>query len=132
MQVLAAFATAPGYRKQALERYRRSIPNFYARLYATPGSALSTEIGGILSDNDPRFTMRSREVFETAGFETLRNTITERLKNGAIEIGIVGDVDEEAADVQSAHIHYHSVAKQLGGQRLEKCRWHARPSLKRG
>ncbi len=102
LQLLAAYMTAPGYREEALVRYRKSIPNFYARLNATPGSALGNQLGGILSDNDPRFSMAPRKAFETADFDMLRAAISERLQNGAIEIGIVGDISEEDAIVAIA------------------------------
>ena len=97
MQLLTAYVTAPGYREEAVGRYRRSIPNYYARLYATPGSALSARVGGILSDDDPRFTQPLRSVYETEDFPALKSAISNRLAHGAIEIGIVGDIDEDDA-----------------------------------
>ena len=36
MQVLTAFTTHPGYRSEAINQYRSYLPNFYARLNATP------------------------------------------------------------------------------------------------
>lgn len=97
MQVLAAFVTAPGYRIEGEQRFRKAIPNFYAQLYATPGAALSAEIGGILSNNDPRFSFPERAILEAQSFERLRAVISDRLAKGAIEIAIVGDFDEDAA-----------------------------------
>lgn len=96
-ELLAAFATAPGYRAEALRQYRGSLPNFFARLDATPQSALGAEIGGILSDGDPRFALASEEVYESLDFAGLDATIGDRLAHGAIEIGLVGDFDEEEA-----------------------------------
>ncbi|WFL77867.1 insulinase family protein [Altererythrobacter arenosus] len=97
MQLLAAAITDPGYRGEAIERYRRSLDEFFARLDATPGSAVSNSLGGILSDNDPRFTLQSREAFETLDFAKLRSDIADRLSHGAIELALVGDFDEDAA-----------------------------------
>ncbi|WP_373486847.1 M16 family metallopeptidase [Blastomonas sp.] len=97
MQVLAAFTTHPGYRTEALNQYRSYLPNFYARLNATPAGAIGSQIGAILSDNDPRFSLAERAVFEKLTFDDLRSAINDRLERGAIEIGLVGDFDSDAA-----------------------------------
>lgn len=97
MQVLTAFTTHPGYRSEAINQYRSYLPNFYARLNATPEAAIGSNIGAILSDNDPRFSLAGKEVFEKLTFDDLKATIGDRLERGAIEIGLVGDFDEEQA-----------------------------------
>jgi zinc protease len=97
MQVLTAFITDPGYRPEGVERFRTGIANFFDTLDSTPGRALSAQIGGILSDNDPRFTLQSEEAFSTLDFDGLKAAITDRLANGAIEVALVGDLDEDAA-----------------------------------
>ena len=53
-------------------------------------------MGAILSDRDPRFSLGKVEDYRQLNFEKLRGAITERLRNGAIEIGVVGDIDEAA------------------------------------
>lgn len=97
LQVLAALVTDPGYRPEGEVRYRLNINNFFAQMRATPTAALSNAIGGILSDNDPRFTLQDAETYRKLTFERLEADISGRLARGAIEIGIVGDVDEEQA-----------------------------------
>jgi zinc protease len=97
MQVLAAFTTHPGYRSEAIDQYRSYLPNFYARLNATPESAIGSQIGAILSDNDPRFSLADRQVFEKLTFGDLKASVGDRLAHGAVEIGLVGDFDEEQA-----------------------------------
>ncbi|MFN3819762.1 M16 family metallopeptidase [Blastomonas sp.] len=97
MQVLTAFTTQPGYRSEAINQYRSYLPNFYARLNATPEGAIGSNIGAILSDNDPRFSLADRHVFERLTFDDLKAAIGDRLERGAIEIGLVGDFDEEQA-----------------------------------
>ncbi|MEP2737185.1 MAG: insulinase family protein [Erythrobacter sp.] len=97
MQLLAAAITDPGYRKEAEERYAKSIDNFFANLDATPGRVLSNALGGILSDNDPRFTLQSKEAYQALSFAKLKEDIGDRLDSGAIEIALVGDLDEDAA-----------------------------------
>lgn len=97
LQLLAAALTDPGYRPEGVERFRRLIANFFARLDATPNQALANQIGGILSDNDPRFTLQSQNSYEALTFEKLRADISDRLTNGALELALVGDFDEQKA-----------------------------------
>ncbi len=97
MQAFAALVTDPGYRPEGVERFRKGIDNFFETLTATPGRALSTVQDGELSDGDPRFTLQSKEMFNALDFDKLEAVIGNRLARGAIEIAIVGDVEEEAA-----------------------------------
>ncbi len=97
LQLFAALLADPGFRPEGELRYRQTINNFFAQLRATPQAALSNSIGGLLSDNDPRFTLQNVEDYRKLTFAKLRADIGERLAKGAIELGIVGDIDEEQA-----------------------------------
>jgi zinc protease len=78
-------------------RYRREIANWFLRKDATPGSALGAAIGGILSDGDPRFTIQRPGDYQKLSFRQLRKTLSDRFAHGAIELALVGDIDEDAA-----------------------------------
>jgi zinc protease len=95
LQVMAAFIADPGYRPEGEIQYRLNINNFFAQRNATPGSTLSNAIGGILSDNDPRFTLQPVDAYRKLTFAKLKQDMADRLANGAIEIGVVGDIDED-------------------------------------
>jgi zinc protease len=95
LQVLAALVSDPGYRPEGELRYRLNVNNYFAQLRATPQSALSSTIGGILSDNDPRFTLQKVDIYRKLTFADLKRGIAERLAHGAIELGVVGDIDEQ-------------------------------------
>ncbi|MEZ5697399.1 MAG: insulinase family protein, partial [Sphingomonadaceae bacterium] len=97
LQLATAGITDPGYRKQGEVRFRRSVANFFASKDATPGKALGNALGAILSDNDPRFSLASKEAFDALDFAQLKDVIGGRLASGAIEIGLVGDLDEDQA-----------------------------------
>ena len=97
MQVLAATLTDPGYRSEGVERFRRSIDNYFQTLQATPARAYSTAAGAILSDNDPRFSLQSREAYFALDFVKLEAVIGDRMANGAIEGALGGDLDQDAA-----------------------------------
>ena len=97
LQLLAAYIADAGYRPEGEEQYKLNIANFFARAFATPGSALGNSQGRILSDGDPRYTLGRQDEYQGLGFAKLRKDIGERLAHGAIEIGLVGDIDESAA-----------------------------------
>ena len=97
LDLLTAALIDPGYRREGEVRYRREIANWFLRKDATPGGALNAAIGGILSDNDPRFTVQRPGDYQKLSFAKLRETISDRLAHGAIELALVGDFEEDAA-----------------------------------
>jgi zinc protease len=97
LQLLAAQLTDPGYRKEGEVLFRQTINNMFAALRATPASALNADFGAILSDNDPRFSLGDVEDWRKLSFARLKADIADRLNKGAIELALVGDIDEEAA-----------------------------------
>ncbi|PEQ13740.1 peptidase M16 [Novosphingobium sp. PC22D] len=97
LQLLTAYIVDPGYRAEGQLQFRQQMNTYFKRKDATPGSALGAAIGGILSDDDPRFTLQPVEAYRRLTFAKLRRDIAGRLEFGAIEIGIVGDIEEEQA-----------------------------------
>ena len=97
LQLMTAYLTDPGYRPEGETIYRQSINNFFAQKDATPVSALVNALGGILSDNDPRFTLAAPDAYRALTFAKLKQDIGDRLAHGAIELGIVGDIPEDQA-----------------------------------
>jgi zinc protease len=95
--VLTATLTDPGYRPEGVERFRKNIDNFFNTLSSTPARALAAASGAILSDNDPRFSLQPKEAFFALDYDGLRVAISDRLAQGAIEIALVGDLEEDAA-----------------------------------
>ena len=97
LQLLAAYVIDAGYRPEGEEQYRLNIANFFAQAFATPGAALNNGQGSILSDNDPLYSLGPPDAYQALTFARLKAAIGERLAHGAIEIGLVGDIDEEQA-----------------------------------
>ncbi|KPP93414.1 pitrilysin family protein [Erythrobacter sp. HL-111] len=97
LRLSAALLTDPGYRPEGEERYARSIEDYFANLDATPARALGAALGGLLSDGDPRFTLQSEEAYLARDFAALREVVEDRFAKGAIEVAVVGDIDEDAA-----------------------------------
>ena len=94
---LAALITDPGYRPEAERSYHESVANLLIQRDATPQGALGAELGGIVTDHDQRFSLARPAAYQALTFAQLRQTIADRLAHGAIEIGMVGDLDETAA-----------------------------------
>ena len=97
LQVMTALIADPGYRPEGDQQYHLAINTMFQQLRATPASALSSSIGGILSDRDARLTLQAQHDYQTRNYATLKRDITDRLTHGAIEVGIVGDIDEDKA-----------------------------------
>jgi zinc protease len=95
LQLLAAAISDPGYRPQGEAQYRRNIENFFAQLDATPNAALANNLGRIVADGDPRFTLQPKDAYLALDFEKLRAAIGDRLAHGALELAIVGDIDAD-------------------------------------
>lgn len=97
LQLLTAGLVDPGYRKEAEVQYQRRIANFFKSKDATPGSVLGNALGGILSNDEPRFTLQPEAAYKALDFPQLRAAIGDRLMKGALEVALVGDIDEQAA-----------------------------------
>jgi zinc protease len=97
LQVLTALLTDPGYRREGEERFRKGIENYFATLDATPGRALGSAIGGILSDDDPRFSLQPKDAFLALDYAGLKAAMGDRLAQGTIELALAGDFEPELA-----------------------------------
>ncbi len=96
-QLMAAFLTHPGYRPDGLALIRRFLPQQYAANDATPGAVLGRDAGGILANDDPRAVTPPLDTMLALDWVSLKPAIADSMEHGAIEIGVVGDIDEQAA-----------------------------------
>jgi len=117
---LSAMVRDPGYRPEAELAFHEGIANVIVRRDATPRAALANALGGIESDNDPRFTLAGIETYRALNFAKLRGVIGDRLLHGAIEIGMVGDLDEPAAIAD--------VARTFGAMPVREADFHVDPA----
>jgi len=97
LQLFAAALSDPAFRPTAEAQYRRNIMSYFASIGATPRSALSRAIGEIIFAGDPRETLQPEEAYLGLSFAKLREDIRDRLQNGAIELALVGDIEEDQA-----------------------------------
>jgi zinc protease len=97
LQVAAAFLTHPGYRSEAERRWRQAITLSWPRQDANAGTVWSTKGMRLLASGDKRFGTDPDDGEVLRSFTELKAYLDPVLANGAIEIAIVGDIDERQA-----------------------------------
>ena len=97
LQLLAAYLVDPGYRPEALRQARKAFDQMYTRFAHTPEGPMETEVPCLLASGDPRFGLPPRKTAEARTLEEVRAWLAPQFADGAIEIGIVGDLDADAA-----------------------------------
>ncbi|NTZ41970.1 insulinase family protein [Altererythrobacter sp. SALINAS58] len=97
MKVSAAYLTDAGFRPEAQSRYASLVDVISEQLNATPQNVAATQVPTIIANDDPRFGIPGREVLSALSLEDLRSLYLANAADAPIEIGIVGDIDEDAA-----------------------------------
>jgi len=97
LQLLAASLTAPGYREEAQDQFRKNLEPLYTQLNHTAEGVMSDKIVSFLHSGDERFTFPEIEVMRQRNLDELKAWLTPELKEGYLEIAIVGDVKVDAA-----------------------------------
>ncbi len=97
MQVATAFLTAPGFRTEADAQARALLAVFYPTLDATPGGIVQRDVQRIIRSGDIRFGFGEFDQIANTTITELKPLIERAQREGAIEIAIVGDIDEQAA-----------------------------------
>ena len=95
LNLMAAYATAPGYREEAKTRYDNSIQSFYPTLDSTPGGVAAKEVERLIRSGDTRFGYPEEDDLINIEMDSLKTWLEPKLSRNAIEIGVVGDVDVE-------------------------------------
>ncbi|QCB53604.1 insulinase family protein [Sphingopyxis sp. PAMC25046] len=96
-KLMAAYITHPGYRADGLALIRRVLPQQYAANDATPAAVLGRDAGGILANDDPRSQTPPLGSVMALDWAQLKPVVADSFAHGAIEIGVVGDIGEQAA-----------------------------------
>ncbi len=97
MKVSAAYLTDPGYRPEAAQRWANMVPVIDKQFDSQPQSVFATRVPVALMGEDYRFGAPRADVLLKRNFQEARATLALLLASAPIEIGIVGDIDEEAA-----------------------------------
>ena len=97
LQLMAAYIIAPGYRPEALDRFRQGLPQLYQSLDRTPMGVLQRDVTRFLRNGDPRFGYPAQPALASLTLDDLRATLGGPLAHGYLEISLVGDFDIDAA-----------------------------------
>jgi len=95
LNLMAAYATAPGYRLEAKTRYDNYIQSFYPTLDSTPSGVAARDIERLIRSGDKRFGIPDENELIEVQMSELQTWLDPNLSSEAVEIGIVGDVDIE-------------------------------------
>lgn len=97
MQLLAAFATRPGWRPEPFQRIKASGATIHDQQDATPGGVFSRELPALIHSGDQRWGFPSRQEIANGDLSQLKAIVEKSLQEGPIEIVMVGDVTVEQA-----------------------------------
>ncbi len=95
LQLFAAYVTAPGFRRDFEPRYLQSIERIVRQMDVSLGGIAGRELPGLWSNNHPLMRFAGKDAMLARNFEELKPIVTKALQSGAIEIAVVGDLDEE-------------------------------------
>ncbi|UOR15412.1 M16 family metallopeptidase [Qipengyuania aquimaris] len=95
MELTAAYLTDPGFREEALTRWKALLPPFLARADATPQAVAQFELPQVITDDNPRFGIPSKDKLEAVTLGQVRSSTASQFASAPIEISIVGEIDEE-------------------------------------
>lgn len=96
MKVSAAYLTDLGLRPEADARFDAVIDAVWGQIESQPSQLFSLRTGEQLADS-PYTAFPTREELGSVDREALRDAVLSSAANGAIEIGIVGDIDPDTA-----------------------------------
>ncbi|HTG63201.1 MAG TPA: insulinase family protein [Sphingomicrobium sp.] len=97
MKLSAAYLTDPGYRPEAAGQWTNVVPVIDKQFTAQPQGVLQTKVMAAITGNDWRFGIPDASVLAKRNFGEARAVLSPLAASAPIEIGIVGDIDENAA-----------------------------------
>lgn len=97
MKLSAAYLTDPGYRAEAAGQWTNVVPVLDKQFLAQAQSVAGTKLPAILAGNDWRFGVPDASVLKQRNFAEAKAVLAPLAKDAPVEIGIVGEIDEQAA-----------------------------------
>lgn len=97
LQVLAAYASDPGWRAEAFKRLQSAGKTIHDQYEATDSGIVSRDLAGLLHPDDQRWAFPSREQIADAKLDDFKAQVGPILAGGPIEVVVVGDTTVEKA-----------------------------------
>ncbi len=95
LNLMCAYLLEPGYRPEAFRQARRGFDRLYLQLLHTPEGVLRDQVVRFLAGGDFRFGMPPRETVDRVDADLVRAWLERPLKQGYLEVSVVGDIDPE-------------------------------------
>lgn len=102
LDLFAAYLLDPAYRPEALTRFKERIGATYAALEAEPDGLVSGPVERLIRGGDPRFGVAPRADTEQRTLDELRAWLGPMLRDGPLQVSIVGDIDPDQAIAEVA------------------------------
>lgn len=97
LQLLNAFFVAPGFRDDADRQFKMNLQAVYQQLEHTAEGVMQNKVVSFIHGNDFRFQFPPREELERRNLGELKAWLTPILKEGYMEISVLGDFDTDQA-----------------------------------
>lgn len=96
MKLVAAQIVAPTYAPETQAQWAGLAPVAAKSIGGNPSQVAAIALPYIIAGNDPRFGLQDLGVLTKLTVDDVKAFMAPQLANGAIEIGVVGDIDEAA------------------------------------
>lgn len=96
LQLLTAQITDTAFSAQAQRQWQSVIPILESNLSSTPQGLFGPALESILTGGDPRFGFSDPAVLGKLSMDDLKAVVGGQFAGGPIELGVVGDFDEDA------------------------------------
>jgi zinc protease len=93
LQLMCAYLTAPGYRKEAEQRIRKMYPMIAKQITSTPNGVMQAKVDRFVHGGDTRFGMPEIADIEKLTLADVKQWIDEPLKNAPLEFSMVGEFE---------------------------------------
>jgi zinc protease len=115
LELLCAYVVAPGYREEADRQFKRNLDSLYTDLDKTAEGVIQNQVTGFIKGSDPRFIFPARAEMEKRSMADVKAWMGDALKEGYMEIAIVGDVEETKA-LEAVGKTFGALPKRLAGR----------------
>ncbi|WP_009963704.1 M16 family metallopeptidase [Verrucomicrobium spinosum] len=95
LQLLCATLSAPGYREEADRQFKMNLEAVYQELEHTAEGVMQNKVVGFIHSDDFRFVFPPREEMGRRTLTELKAWLTPMLKDGYMEITVLGDIEVE-------------------------------------
>jgi len=95
LQLLAAYFVAPGFREEAERQFEKNLDAVYTEMEHTAEGVMQDKVVAFVHSDDPRFGFPPKDVMAARSTAELKAWLTPALKEGYLEVSVVGDVDAD-------------------------------------